>query len=387
MRMIRTIHSVGQGAFYTERCEQNNGQSVVNIVYDCGSDTPFTGRGKLIDNEITQTFEKDEKILAVFISHFHRDHINGLKKLLNHCTVKYVFLPILTTESKLLYLSNNNLDNETAFFINNPKNFINEQNQETNIVYIKVLDNNKNDDREENSIFLEEYNQGKESEIESGTQILVCNTLWKYIPFNLTNSDLINKIQQLYNTKGKTIPKPDKISQTNIDDAKAIFNEIIKNNEEKNANSMVLYSGAAKDDFIDSYYYCNHYCCNCHIDYNCYECFHGHSVLREFTGCLYLGDYDLNGKGLSELSKKYKNVLNNIQIIQVPHHGSIHNFNKAIFHRFYYTQCYFISAGINNKYRHPSSTVIADIVKNHKCCRLITEENSSAILFIYENLV
>lgn len=56
MTMTRTIHPVGQGAFYTECFEDD--VRAYNIVYDCGSETSFSVRNSLIEKEIKQTFEK-----------------------------------------------------------------------------------------------------------------------------------------------------------------------------------------------------------------------------------------------------------------------------------------------------------------------------------------
>ena len=39
MKLIRTFHPVGHGAFYTERFYDENGNNIANVVYDCGSKT------------------------------------------------------------------------------------------------------------------------------------------------------------------------------------------------------------------------------------------------------------------------------------------------------------------------------------------------------------
>lgn len=38
LKMVRTFHPVGQGAFYTERFYEGD-KNVFNMVYDCGSST------------------------------------------------------------------------------------------------------------------------------------------------------------------------------------------------------------------------------------------------------------------------------------------------------------------------------------------------------------
>ena len=91
--MIRSFLPVGQGAFYTEQFDCG-----VNVVYDCGSSTSRSA----IEKQIACTFEPREKIQAVFISHLHEDHINGLPFLLSHCCVERLYLPFLTEEEILL---------------------------------------------------------------------------------------------------------------------------------------------------------------------------------------------------------------------------------------------------------------------------------------------
>lgn len=63
----RIFHTVGQGAFYSEKHEN------FNIVYDCG--TEWKNRtNKTIDKTIKQSFSKDDEIDILFISHFDYDH-------------------------------------------------------------------------------------------------------------------------------------------------------------------------------------------------------------------------------------------------------------------------------------------------------------------------
>ena len=133
MTMTRTIHPVGQGAFYTE-CLEDDGRNY-NIVYDCGSDTASSARNSLIEKEIKQTFEKGEIINAIFISHFHRDHINGITTLLKHCIVKYVFLPVIDNISKLLLISSDD-NTEYKDFILSPSDYIKNISDITSVIFV-----------------------------------------------------------------------------------------------------------------------------------------------------------------------------------------------------------------------------------------------------------
>ena len=72
--------------------------------------------------------------------------------------------------------------------------------------------------------------------------------------------------------------------------------------------------------------------------------------------------------------------------MQVPHHGSIHNFNIDIFNFFPKINALFISAGEKNRYRHPSGKVVKDILRTGRFLRLVTENKSSMLQFIYEKI-
>ena len=106
--MIRSFLPVGQGAFYTEQFDCG-----VNVVYDCGSSTSRSA----IEKQIACTFEPREKIQAVFISHLHEDHINGLPFLLSHCCVERLYLPFLTEEEILLTRLIARLENTESEFL------------------------------------------------------------------------------------------------------------------------------------------------------------------------------------------------------------------------------------------------------------------------------
>lgn len=377
MIMTRTIHPVGQGAFYTECFEDNN--VIYNVVYDCGSETSCSSGGRLIDKEIMQTFKKGDEILALFISHFHSDHINGIKTLLTQCKVKYVILPIIDNITKLILLASDD-NKDLQDFVLSPTNYIKNISQDTTIISVKPY-NRDEEDRPDEAFDL---SQGYDNEmsIKSGTTLIINseNFVWKYIPFNYNNEQIIKDIEKAYQDKRHSVPDADSINLSELNFAKKVYKDILRTNPKINAHSMILYSGACTSfdwrckAIFNSF--CGHICCGC----GCFD-------PTITTGCIYFGDFDLNSNvALSSIAANYEqeDAINNISIMQVPHHGSIHNFNEGIFLYLPRLRFAFISAGEKNKYRHPSATVVKNILKSECRLKLVTENKSSMLQIIYE---
>ena len=68
------------------------------MVYDCGTETGEKNMEVSLDDQI-DLFKKRKlhisQIDILFISHFHADHINGLKRLLENVRVKKTVIPML----------------------------------------------------------------------------------------------------------------------------------------------------------------------------------------------------------------------------------------------------------------------------------------------------
>ena len=67
--LTRTIHPVGQGAFYSETFSVRK-KKLYTVVYDCGHDKRVSAAAKI---------ERLSAVDLIFISHFHDDHINGIE--------------------------------------------------------------------------------------------------------------------------------------------------------------------------------------------------------------------------------------------------------------------------------------------------------------------
>ncbi|KDE69075.1 hypothetical protein FUSO7_12190 [Fusobacterium necrophorum BFTR-2] len=121
MKMNRIFVPVGQGAFYIEDFTEGV------VIYDCGSSTKTD---KEIANIIDSYFKK-KVVYAIFISHFHQDHISGIPHILKNYEVKNIFFPLMRENEKIImqsyHLVNKGKQGDFIFkFIENPLETIRE---------------------------------------------------------------------------------------------------------------------------------------------------------------------------------------------------------------------------------------------------------------------
>lgn len=377
----RIFHTIGQGAFYSERHEN------INIVFDCG--TEWKNRAKSIFNKvITQSFKKNEIIDILFISHFDYDHVSKIDTLKKKVKkIERVVLPLLHKNEKIL-LSNfyGALDLNILTLINSPEEYFG---KETKIIYVRPSENTESPISEniepQDLDDITKPDDADNIEIESGTKIRI-NGLknWIFIPFN---NDYIKNHQDLkteLTTEGFDVKKLS-------NDSNYTLNEIVKDlsisksnggkkfqdiydrlNGKINQNSMFLYSGPITNKQYQKHCFVGHSLKHFY-DYHFY-----HNRFNE-VGCIYTGDGDLN---IVDIKSIYKNYWENVGTIQIPHHGDIKSFNKKVLKDKFYS-CP-ISVGKTNSYGHPSSKVIAEILSSRSSPILVTEELDSMYIEIIE---
>lgn len=397
MKMLRSFIPVGQGAFYCEQFMNEESNETINIVYDCGSKSK-----SIIEKQIENTFDKGETIHAVFISHFHYDHISGLEHLLEYCDVKIVFLPMVTDENKIVLCLNNILNGSknsdfTNSFINNPKEALLYKSESTEIYEIQPYNPDNQFEQFSNNGF--DYGE-REEYIRAGMNVSSIiarysrnKTLsdWAFIPFNYEERNNMIYLKQALNgyakLKGFDYKElPNNITKESIKEIKRIYLDVLKGTKHFNANSMTLYSGNMFGKGYQKYVGQKHMRCYCKGCYNCGD--------LKMTGCLYTGDYDMSDEdNFFTLIMSYENRLNIghynvghykksieefVGCIQIPHHGSKNNYNANIS---VYNAYYVISAGIKNMYGHPHSFVIKNLLLNDAHPFIVTEEAESAVYF------
>lgn len=383
--MRRRFLPIGQGAFYWEQFFNHSdhgseSDNRINVVYDCGS---LSG-SNLLHKQIDDCFAHDEKIHALFLSHFDEDHVNGLEYLLQHTQVEHIFFPLLTEEDKALiclqHLVNNAFDDEYSFWLRfalEPFETLSRMNFKHIPTLHPVRSEDRNDEEAEFRDMPESYRQQVHI-VRSGDNVFqtirdskkanfIHKLDWFYIPFHFREK---TKRDILKNTLMENLGICDPKELLNLLKRNPLYREDIKEAYSKipggfNTNSMTLFSGIKSEHFAQFLI---------HHKYPCKGC-----CLPIRPGALYMGDYDASGsQKWQQLQRAYEKYIPYIGCLQVPHHGSKHNFNLKLLD-IKSCRLYFISSGLNNKYKHPDGDVVKQVMLSGKHLSIVTEQPWSEI--------
>ena len=368
--MIRRFLPVGQGAFYCEQFGAVDNEDRVNVVYDCGT---FSGQNYL-ETCIRDIFKQGEIIHAVFLSHLHDDHINGLPFLLRYCRVEKIFFPLIT-ESNVPYMSLYNIiktKNQNAFsvkFIQNPY----EAFDGLGLEYTPQLYGITSDAEDGLRIDARPVASGRDASgyiFNSGMRKMNICKDWLYVPYNFKQTDRLQELQRQFQIiigQQLTGDELQVLWEANIGSARKDIKEAYRRVKgDFNTNSMTLYSGINCDIKDQVLHYKN----------NIRWC-HANQYIAKKIGCLYTGDYDAKKQQhWDALCNEYKVYWGSIGCVQLPHHGSRYNYNEG----FMDLDAFFImSSGLNHRYNHPHSTVIKNILYNGKYPYIVTEQRASEV--------
>ena len=370
-RVIRTIHPVGQGAFYSEQFYDASGNLLRTIVYDCGSYPK-----SFVNTEVCSFFSPRDVIDVLFLSHLDYDHISGLEELKQICDIDTVVLPLLNSVDKM-YLLCQGID---KLLITDPQKYFNS----SRVLFVLPSVNDENNHEAEQLQNTEVKYESLDNQLLSGTRIIMpFDISWVYIPFNFESLAR----RQLFFPLLKTI---DGLKTIDLDDAgqvdkvikeadshllevlKKIFKENLKDGS--NRVSMLVYSGPL------------------HVGYNIFDqldttllkdTFLNGQLKANAVAALYMGDTDLNDPDLLDRLKSELNGLDkNIGTVQLPHHGSRKNFTKDLFQigTDKGKRLYFASFGTGNRYGHPSYHVISEVLMSGHVFVAVTEKRDSVII-------
>lgn len=366
MEIKRTFYAIGHGGFFVEQIGN------YTMVFDCGSSNKNT-----INNAVERAFPiLDTKIDAVFISHFHMDHINGLNKLIKEHHIEKLYIPFLSRIERLFLVLN--IDNKRDLF---EQKFILEPEIATkeisknSIQIIYVLP-----EEEGNTYRFTEPTQ----KLISGSDINLLS-FWKYLPVcqqvipsatRTTATELFLKKETLGSLNNYLIEEGEQningliTDIINIRASKDTLKRIKKQVKitDENKYCMMLYSGPSKN-FLNNF---GHQSTSYRI-----------ATTLPF-GCLYFADYNITSETeYNFYQKHYSQYFPNIGIILMPHHGSEKSFNDKIINKW---QICIIAAAEKDKNKHPDLIPLKQTLnKRGILLQLGTQEDIRENILIDEN--
>ena len=356
--MIRTIQPVGQGGFYTEIFNGNfSGKNEeVCYVYDCGS----SNKGEP-DKTISSALPEEMDIVVLFISHFDKDHVNGIKKLKNAHKIHHLVMPQIDGYRWLYVIAAAVLKQSTTV----DSDFIKDVESLKDEIPTMQVDFFDDTVPPHSDIEIDDIPEAG-IKIPGGTILKTAfkDPLWVYIPVNTGCKAQIENLKSalmpiFHGALGGTFTDFESLSGE--DCATVICNHRREINEAyksvfgtSNAASMSLYSGL-KDEYYNvgtSFLYRQSYC----------DCCGYHMRMDYSEACLYTGDSNLkNGILYNLISGRFPQLIGHIGLVQIPHHGSIHSSDVHSLSLQGRPCPLFVSYGTQNTFSHPSSYLLGNL--------------------------
>ena len=298
LNVKRTLYPVGQGCFYSEILTIGN--ETKTIVYDCGSENLLK-----LDKEIDQAHLT--QIDYLIISHFHKDHINGIEKLKRKYKIHNVIIPKIEMYEKVISVLHIKEGKKALTqLIMNPKDFFG---GEVEIIEISTNES----DNTQNPINIE-FNLNNKSK-----------TVWclKFfldkVKFEKLNDDEKSKLNSL---------DPEQVEKK-LEEYRNIYSKI---STDINLTSLSMASYLNRS-----------------IEYYPFE--------KVPTAAIFNGDIRLiQNNFIDKYFKHFHEIISDKIIFHIPHHGSHHNMSRPISE--FKIKTALISSGYNNKHGHPSGIIL-----------------------------
>lgn len=359
------FHPIGQGLFYSGTIMNDN--KSFTMVFDCGSESPKKKREQVIDNSVVP-----KHIDLLIVSHFHRDHVNGLEKLMKDRTVGEVVLPFINENEKILHFLHHQMEmsrmgneDEDLFYevVSSPERFF-ENAQKISF----LLDNGKG----KNTRDYEEYNGWNELPISPPSGYSSTNNKVKF--YNHT-AILMHEywvfrffLKQPSSRSVKSLEKKIKDNGLELGNFKEkynaykkIFNSTIKS-AERNSTSIVCCHGPRFS--IAKKFHQNYIERAWVLEFNGSRAEHHALAYKNESSInptsfvlplfqLLTGDAELTTK--EKVISHFHEVFSSIMLFQIPHHGSKNNwyhwFTEELVNCRHWVCCY----GNQNRHKHPDA--------------------------------
>lgn len=412
-----TFHDVGQGLFYTGHIFNENND--FHFAYDCGTDSTRKYIRREIENFKYLVNRSTNKLDLLVLSHFDSDHVNQLDILLNNLQVDTVLIPYLKPIHRLILAIKFSAESDAYYeFLSNPINYFltrgvrkviilggSEPAKEVdfpdnipelpdNDLLIKLM----NDDKLKADVLMSEsLEDDKRLIFVKHDGFIFYKNLWFFRFFNRSSSEEeLEEFSKLLKSEKYDLSSIDKVVEVITDIEKRVrIKEIYKEIWKINDTSIVMLHGPVKKSFsadnyvsLESIMQCltdkKYYKCgkrNCYNLYNSYKFNYIDRIYQKrLCSSILFGDIDLNCC-YEEIIEHFGKLLNNVLIIQVPHHGSKYSWKPDVLRKINDLSFWIIPFGIFNRHKHPQEIVIADIRKssprivlpNTECHRVVIE--------------
>ncbi len=343
---------VGHGGFATGSL-MTNGESF-HYIYDCGA-----MKSDVIKKRIQKWCKENGEIVdALFVSHFDRDHINGLDYLLSKVKVRRIFLPYLTDLDTFMLgaklLMDDDITKNSADILADPVRWFKERGA-TEVIGVKRKSWPSNDviyaeDIDENMPVADRLNMGRnpshDQNIKTGSrkapylydrilptesyQALLSGNLqiiWILAPFvppfgeEYEIAKMVSDLKTTFNIQigegslNSGVIAKILLKKENHPKIKKIYLDYAKN---INSLSMCLYSGPRG-------------VCKSSSDWSAAFVRDEPILLTQGTKCGWIGtgDYNLKSeKSLDTFSNHFSPFKDDVASFMVPHHGSGNNFSQ-----------------------------------------------------------
>lgn len=401
----RIQHPVGHGFFHSSTIYSNSAR--FDYIYDCGG-------GKYVKKRVDQylmTLDDIKRIDAIFISHFHNDHVNALDSLIREVAIEAVYMPYIDDVELMILATEAIVEKRDDFtylsFLRDPVQWFKDHGGEKiKIIEIKggdtgdfsALNLNENppsqtDERKslERRLEIKPYPQ-KASPTKNDTRISdnKPNRLHESIKDHQTGYALFDKQQAVW----LLIPfvqeaEQDKLIQFEQDLKmimdispeyslvekgqwnkfwKAVLSDRIfrdklrdaykRIHSDFNSTSLCLYSGRGPQNKIKVSYHNNYFPTG---KSPCYFCNLFSIFPAEKYAWIGTGDALLkNDIVLNQFKKHYGKLLESVHTLTLPHHGSRHNSGSELIAAVSPTIA--VSTCNQSDPHHPSRKVIDEVV-------------------------
>lgn len=375
LQVIRTIHPVGQGAFYTETLHRPGLNDDKHIVYDCGV-KPYSHR---LVEEICNFLPENSTIDVLFISHFHTDHVNGIKLLGKKYNIKYVVLPQIK-DYEWFYIIENYLTtgNADVNIVSNVQKSIGD----AKIIEVAPIGGDENVKVSDES---SQFDNVGDSLFNGFSPLVIDNSffaIWHYIVVNpLKKCDLDALRTALenidYEDRKLTI---DDLQDPNIltsvrKDLQEVYSREFKGENEYSMCVLSELADRTRYYTYSGYNVKNSRCRECWHYMHYEESFHR----RDVDGGLYCGDADfMHCDTLECLKKRLTGREKFVGLLQLPHHGSKENFSIDMLNWFNHVRVSFACYGSPNRYNHPSNDVMG-LAETYSCAIGVNQYKSNVL--------